>query len=462
MFTRTPEPTVDPLAQQAADLRALRQEALTRASTDAKAENRQPTLNDYFIACEQLGEQRRSEFEARGVQWNPRIYADISGMQVDGYLIRRDDVVPSNDVREVAALRAQGIAQSQGREPSNLDYLEAVRDVERNGIDAMRDLHDLDGDGSINVAPVSELYRTIEHRFNPEGASFTNVTFRPATSFSLVEHAANATFGNVSFEGLETGQTLTLGSGKHGAQERFYNVEIKVDGGDIRINDYAIVNNLVLKGSNEHKAAECSLTVGGRAQLNDLKAEGSHFLNLTAEPGAQIVRGNFNGTTIDVASNLSGSIWRNCEFSKATLRDVNLNGAQLSETHFVNTDLTNVSFAGARLSNCSISGTDISTVNATGAHFHNVSVEVSGKVHVVNSAEQFQALQQATAIGRSMANSFTGFAPAAQQAPLNLADLGRSLGEQAMQTSLTSQQAAGAGASPAEALPVREAQHGLA
>lgn len=319
------------------------------------------------------------------------------------------------------------------------------------GVEQFDDFYDLDGNGAAG------FYSTVESQINFSGTTFTNVTFRPATSFNVVEHAQNAVYGNVTFDGLEAGQQVTLGSGQHGAQERFYNVNFEnVSGGEIRINDYAIVNNLDLHG------AECALSVGGRAQLNDLHAEGAHFLRLSAEPGAQIVRGSFDGTTIDMASELSGSIWRNCEFNNATLRDVDLHGAQLTDTHFVGTDLTGVNFAGARLSNCSISGTDIASINAQGAHFHNVSVEVNGRVHTVNSAEQFQALQQAGAIGRSMAASFEGFGLSAPSQNLSIADLGRPLGAEVENTSIAAQQAAGAGASPAEAMPQRGADIGIA
>lgn len=318
----------------------------------------------------------------------------------------------------------------------------------QSGIESMNDMQDLDGNGKIDVAAVDAFYSDVESQFSAIGASFTNVTFRPATSFSLVEHASNATYGKVTFDGLTDGQNVSLGSGQHGAQERFYDVKFdNVCGGEIRINDYAIVNNLDVRGQ------QCSLTIGGRAQLNDLHAEGAHFLHLTAEPGAQIVRGNFKDTIIDMASHLDGSIWRNCEFDGATLRDVNFRGAQLAETHFVNCDMAGVDFTGARLSNCSITG-DISKINAANAYFHNVTItDLNGMSTVVNSAAEFKALQQANAIGVGMADSINALKGNDRSTPTTLAGLGASLGNDAAQTSLLAQQAAGAAATPAQPVP---------
>lgn len=119
---------VDPLAQQAADLRALKIEAIGRAALDAKSEKRMPTLTDYFIACEQLGETRREEFAARGMQWGVRIYSDISGLTLDGFLIRKDDVTPPLEARQAASAKARDIAAFQNRKATTLDFLYAMRD----------------------------------------------------------------------------------------------------------------------------------------------------------------------------------------------------------------------------------------------------------------------------------------------------------------------------------------------
>lgn len=127
-FSRDAAQVADPLAQQAADIKALKQEAIARAALDAKAERRMPTLTDYFIACEELGEQRRDEFAMRGMHWGVRVYADISGLALDGYLIRKDDVAPPAEARAAASQHAKAIAAHQNRQATTLDYLYAMRE----------------------------------------------------------------------------------------------------------------------------------------------------------------------------------------------------------------------------------------------------------------------------------------------------------------------------------------------
>jgi len=134
------------------------------------------------------------------------------------------------------------------------------------------------------------------------------------------------------------------------------------------VNDYAIVNDLYLEGQTT------ALHIGGRAQVNDLHADGAHIVKLSADPGARIERAMFNGATIDMASDLAGSVWTNAEFKNANLRDVNFAGATLSGAHFEGTDLKGVNFKSARLSNVSFQDTELASVDFTGAQLHNIRI----------------------------------------------------------------------------------------
>lgn len=115
------------MVQQRATVRAMKEEALARAAADARAESRMPTMTDYFIACETLRGERKAELAAQQIQWGPKVYADLSGLTIKGYLIRKEDLVPPSDVRARASERAKQIAQHQNRVPTALDMLQAIK-----------------------------------------------------------------------------------------------------------------------------------------------------------------------------------------------------------------------------------------------------------------------------------------------------------------------------------------------
>lgn len=118
---------MDPLAAQRARIKGFKEEALERASVDARAQGRMPTLTDYFIACEMLGELRRELIASEGLSWNYKVYTDMSGLTIDGFLIRREDLSPPVEMRQRASAKARELAQYQGRKATMLDLLHAMR-----------------------------------------------------------------------------------------------------------------------------------------------------------------------------------------------------------------------------------------------------------------------------------------------------------------------------------------------
>jgi uncharacterized protein YjbI with pentapeptide repeats len=302
---------------------------------------------------------------------------------------------------------------------------------------------DLDGDGAF-----SDFYADAAKSFKANGTSFTNTDWEPATSFTLLKDSQGYNVGNGHFHGLREGEQLVLGSGVHGAQEKFHNITCSdFKGGEVVINDYAIVNGVKMDES-----VLAKLHIGGRAQVNELSAEGAQIIELSAQPGAQIVRGHFENATINQASELEGSIWRNCEFLHANLQNVNFKGARLSETSFVSSDMAGVDFTGASLSGVSFVDVDVSKINAKGAYFHNVLINGQS----INSGAEFEALQaKAAALQQAGPGIMQGMgsiaamyreqnAPA-QAPPIDLASLQVSGGQQ---TSITQQQQQGPSASP--------------
>lgn len=121
------QPANDPLAAQRARIKGFKEESLERASTEAHAEGRMPTLTDYFIACEMLGAERRGLIADEHLHWGPKVYTDLSGLTIDGFLIRREDLTPPADMRLRASANAKELAKYQGRTPTMLDYLRAMK-----------------------------------------------------------------------------------------------------------------------------------------------------------------------------------------------------------------------------------------------------------------------------------------------------------------------------------------------
>lgn len=121
------EPAVDPIVQQRATVRALKEEALARAAAEARSESRMPTMTDYFIACELLGQERKAMLDEQQIQWGSKVYVDMSGLTIQGFLIRKDDLMPPADVRTRAMERAKNIAGHQGRQATTLDMLYAIK-----------------------------------------------------------------------------------------------------------------------------------------------------------------------------------------------------------------------------------------------------------------------------------------------------------------------------------------------
>lgn len=379
----TPEVS-DPLAEETAAVRTLIGEAITNARTAALAEGRQPNLSDYMEAANDLS----GRAEQQGLAWGPRVFADLSGQRLEGFVIRQEDLYPSQEQK-----------------------------------DLMKDVLDLDNDQAIN-----DFYAAFQTQFSLNNAVLEGVTFKPATTFDA-NRAEGARFNNVTFDGMGADDQIVLGQGQ------YTNIHfININHGQIVVSDGANIRGLDLQGQT------ASLEIG-RAQITGLEAEGSTIVSLTATPGARITQANFNGATIEEASRLQGTVWDNGTFHGTDLRGVDFQGARLTNVQFVNCEVENLSFRGASLSNVSFTNMDLSGIDFTG-------VRITGPVFVngvqISSERDLTAMRAAEDARAVLTPAAASVAKSAE--PLNARDLGQSLyqfGKEFNEISLNQQQAAG-------------------
>jgi hypothetical protein len=119
----------------------LKNEALQQADRAAQNDQRQPTLSDYFIAAHKLGITNREALQKHQIPWGPRIYSDLSGLKITGFLIREGEISPSADIRQQAMQLANEEAAKAGRKASLPDFLNAVRivnDMKEGGVSSRR------------------------------------------------------------------------------------------------------------------------------------------------------------------------------------------------------------------------------------------------------------------------------------------------------------------------------------
>lgn len=313
------------LTNETALVHQARQTAMGLAHATAAAENRQPNLTDYWHAAMLQPE----------LQGNPRMIADLSGMTLDGFVIRAEDLTPNAQTRAV-----------------------------------MGDLYDLDGNGQINVEAIDNFFREASTHMNFNNVQFHNVTFQPATTLEIFAHTQGAQFANIRLDGLGAGETLTIGTnGQPGAnRESYSNVRVINDqGGIIRVNSNATVNGLVLENGN----TVLDVAPGGR--VNGLSVT-SETVSLQMQSMGELFLPSFDTANFTPASSMCGAIIRGNPMDAAFhgFRNSNLNGlnfanANISGIDFQSCDVTGAVLDGARLSNVTFScDMDLTTASMNG------------------------------------------------------------------------------------------------
>lgn len=330
-----------------------RVDALSLARQTAEADGRQPNLTDYWHAA----------MQQPALQQNPRMIADLSGMTLDGFVIRAEDLTPNAQTRAV-----------------------------------MGDLYDLDGDGQINAEAVDNFFREARTHMNFNNVQFHNVTFQPATTLEIFAHAQGAQFANITLDGLGAGETLTIGTnGQPGAtRESYSNVRLINDqGGIIHVNSNATVNGLFLENGN----TVLEVAPGGR--VNGLNVN-SETVSLQMQSMGELFLPSFDNANFTPASSMNGAIIRGNPmdasfhgFRNSNLNGLNFDNANISGIDFQGCNLSDACFNGARLSSVTFSSDmDLSAANFSGLrHAHNVQImDGEGRVQLtLNSADEFRS-----------------------------------------------------------------------
>lgn len=303
---------------EASRLFALRRTALDLAAATARHENRQPTLADYITAAESL----RGQVETQGLQWGPRVYANLSGQTIRGFLIRREDI-------DAAPPEFQ----------TNLSF---------------------------------------------ERSIFDETVFRPATSYEP-ERSQGASFTNVTFDGMGEGDLVVLKRLENGRGGDIPYQDISfthIQGGVITIDDGANIQGLSIAGATAHldigravisrleatDAHLLSFTAARGAQFNTVIFNGATIAGNSQLTGTVWNNATFNGTNLD-SVDLSGAQLTNVSFVGAHVTNMNLSGARLNGVSFVDVDLSALQFdANTRLTNVTVNGHTFNSPEALRAY----------------------------------------------------------------------------------------------
>jgi uncharacterized protein YjbI with pentapeptide repeats len=341
-------------------------EALSLAKSAAEARSKEtgreskPTMTDYFIAAAQLGESKKEEMAAKGVRWTPAVIADLGAQKIDGFQINKSDMKPRAEVLQMATLRAREAARASGQNVQLADVLKQVQTIQasgeridgspdamarvQEGITALEDTMDLDGNATM------AFYEMIDRHANFNDTVFSNVSFHPAGTLmrdgeSGIALTEGASFVHCTFDGMGADDRITF-EGKKFEDVTFTNIK----GGSITIPDGTQVNGMDIRGAH----AELHI---GRASVSNLDASDARIVTFTTAKGAEISHSKFNGTTIGMGSELSGSKWSNVEFNGANLGGVDMRDTTLANVRFRgDCDLNGLDLRGASMDNLRING----------------------------------------------------------------------------------------------------------
>lgn len=366
-FNALPSASVDvTMEKEKSALANYKREALNLAKQTAAERNdgKLPTMTDYFIAAQKIGETHADAMKTQGIQWTPAVFSDFSGhkkdgldITIDGFQINREHLEPPREALLLATHRAQQAAQAAGtgKAATLTDTLLELQKIQQSdaplpplaSLESLKDSMDLDGDHA-----VSQFFADVDRHAKFEGTIFSNVNFHPAGTLMRdgengVALTEGASFNNVTFEGMGTNDTLSLAKGEYN------NIHFTaIEGGHIDIADGTQVRGMDLRG------AHASLHIG-RASVSNLDATGAHIISLTTAKGAEISQANFEGATIDMASELQGSTWKNVSFIDANLAHVDMRGATLNGVSFTKSNLSGLDLSGAKIANMQIDGKTI-------------------------------------------------------------------------------------------------------
>ena len=286
-------PSRSPEEQAMFDLKA---QLINQARVTAKERGEQFSLEHYRKECEKFTTTDKGKELAAATKehpngrWNPNIYADLSGQNLDGIRLSNPKAVK---------LDASNKPEYELTPATQADY----------------DSFDRDGDGKINNPAVGQFYDEI--RLN--GASLREAFVEPATSFNEEVAKAKDLKGLV-FSGMAEGDNFTFGAGANYQDIRLENVH----GGNVTFN--GTVDGITISGKS------ASITVGDHARISDIKtSDGFSIIHLDVGTGAVISNADLSKSTISMTSHFEpGSSLQNVTLGS------NVNGLDLSGVNLRN------------------------------------------------------------------------------------------------------------------------------
>ncbi len=291
--TAKSSPLRSPEEQAMFDLKA---QLITQARVKAKERGEQFSLEHYRKECELFAASEKGQKLAAASEeypngrWNPKIYADLSGQNLDGIRLSNPKAVKLGSTNK---------PEYELTPATQADY----------------DSFDRDGDGKINNPAIGQFYDEI--RLN--GASLREAFVEPATSFN--EEVAKAKdLQGLTFSGMAEGDRFTFGAGAHYQNVRLENVQ----GGNVTFN--GTVDGITISGKS------ASIAVGDHARISDIKtSDGFSIIHLDVGTGAVISNADLSKSTISMTSHFEpGSSLQNVTLSG------NVNGLDLSGVHLRN------------------------------------------------------------------------------------------------------------------------------
>jgi uncharacterized protein YjbI with pentapeptide repeats len=347
------------MPSMSAEAKALfdyKRDALDMAKQMASERGSPATMTDYFIAAQRIGESRADEMAAQGIQWTPAVIADLSGQRIDGFEINKEELQPRREAIMLASARARDAAVEEGRPATLVDTLQELQKIQQSGehvpsIEDMKDEMDLDGDHTI------AFYEVIDHHADFKGTVFANTSFHPAGTLMRgdengVALTEGASFENVTFDGMSPDDHLQLARGDY---ENIHFTNIR--GGEIEVMDGTQIDGMDIRG------AHASLTIG-HASVSRLDARDANIVTLHAAPGAEINQAIFQRTTIDMASELEGSTWRNVQIKDSNLVELEGAGMKLYNVSISNTKVDGWDLTGATIENMTVDGKPVRSPEA--------------------------------------------------------------------------------------------------
>jgi hypothetical protein len=278
-------------------------------------EGERPTLEHYRLAAEQFAQTDKGAAMAARGEWNNKIAADLSEQDLSGFTITE----PKKAALETHHLEAQ---HQQKHE-------EWARTIATDTVD----IHDRDGDGQINSAPVHLFYDNV--RFDK--ADLHGAWVEPATSFNE-EIAKAGNLQDLTFSGMHEGDEFTFGAGK------YENATLRdVQGGKVIFGENTQVNGVVLEGRSAH------IEMHDNSYVSNVRPD-EHFriLDLQMGKNSVLAHSDLGESTIAMTSHFEPG---------ATFQHVNLSG-----------NLEGLDFTGLKLHNVTIDGRPITHASQLAEH----------------------------------------------------------------------------------------------